>query len=77
MNSIEQNSIESVHSFETAAHESFLRSLYYCAEETKSYESADFTQCIKAAGVNFNYSYYQFARYKNAIQQARSIGYRN
>jgi hypothetical protein len=55
---------EIVHNFETAVHDSFLRNLNYCAHESSSLENPEFTQCIKAAGINFNYSYQAFLNYK-------------
>lgn len=34
-------------------------------------------QCIKAAGVNFSYTYDQFFNYKSRKQQATNSGYRD
>lgn len=53
-----------MHNYETAVHDSFLRNLGYCSKIANSIESPEFTQCIKAAGVNFNYSYAAFTQYK-------------
>jgi hypothetical protein len=55
---------ETVHNYETAVHDSFLRSLNYCAGLASSLETPEFTQCIKASGVNFGYSYNSFVQYK-------------
>jgi hypothetical protein len=59
---------ETVHNYETAVHESFLRSLNYCANIARSLETPEFTQCIKASGVNFAYSYNAFLGYKTNTQ---------
>jgi hypothetical protein len=59
---------ETVHNYETAVHDSFLRSLNYCAGLSQSLESAEFTQCIKASGVNFSYAYKAFLQYKTNTQ---------
>ena len=65
---------EVVHSYETAVHEAFQRSLWYCAEKAESIESAHFSQCIKAAGINFATSYNQFFDFKSRRQQAMRQG---
>lgn len=72
---IEGNRPETLHNMETAVHETFLLSLAYCKAETNSYDTLDFMQCIKAAGVNFTYSYDQFYNYKNRRQQASNSGH--
>ena len=59
---------ESVHNYETAVHDSFLRSLNFCAGAAHSLETPEFTQCIKASGVNFAYSYNAFLKYKTNTQ---------
>jgi hypothetical protein len=50
--------------YELAAHESFLVSLVGCSNLAKNLEGPEFVQCIKAAGVNFNYSYDAFSKFK-------------
>jgi hypothetical protein len=65
---------ELIHNYETAVHDAFLRTLAFCYNTSKSYESSDFTHCIKAGGVNFNYTYEQFERYKTQAQQTRLAG---
>lgn len=59
---------ETIHNYETAVHDSFLRSLNYCAGEAKSLETPEFTQCIKAGGINFAYSFSAFLKYKTNTQ---------
>lgn len=65
---------ETVHNYETAVHDFFLRSLNYCSGMSQSLESPEFTQCIKAAGVNFAYSHSVFTRYKTNTQLLASKG---
>ncbi len=55
---------ENVHNYETAVHDSFLRNLHFCSQVANSLDNPEFTQCIKAAGVNFGYSYKAFIDYK-------------
>lgn len=59
---------ETVHNYETAVHDSFIRSLNYCASVSQSLETPEFTQCIKASGINFGYSYNAFVQYKTNTQ---------
>jgi hypothetical protein len=65
---------ETVHCYETAVHEFFMRSLNYCVGVAQNMESPEFTQCIKAAGVNFAYSHQIFMRYKTNTQLMASKG---
>ena len=51
---------EDFHRYETAVHESFLLSLVSCSSEAGNLESPEFTQCIKAAGINFGYGWQAF-----------------
>ena len=62
---------EAVHHYETALHDSFLQSLVYCGGEAGNLESPEFTQCIKAAGINFKTSWEMFQKYKlNTLMMA-------
>lgn len=63
-----------MHNYETAVHESFLNSLYYCSQQAQALSGPNFTQCIKAAGINFNTAYSQFFEYKSLRQQALNQG---
>lgn len=63
-----------MHNYETAVHESFHRSLVYCADKTDSLDSPLFSQCIKAAGINFASAYEQFFDYKLRRMQALNQG---
>jgi hypothetical protein len=63
-----------VHNYETAVHETFLRSLQFCSAATQDYEGPLFTQCIKAAGINFATAYEQFFDFKVRHSQAASQG---
>ncbi len=65
---------ETVHNYETAVHDSFLRNLNFCAKVAESLDNPEFTQCIKAAGVNFGYSYKAFLDYKIATADLASKG---
>ncbi len=68
---------EVIHSFESAAHQAFLNSLYHCKRSAKGDNNTLFTQCIKAAGVNFKYSYDQFLEAKWLRQQSLNNGHRD
>jgi hypothetical protein len=65
---------ETVHNYETAVHESFLRTLNYCAGVSQSLETPEFTQCVKAAGVNFAYAHQIFTIYKTNTQLLATKG---
>lgn len=65
---------EDIHSIETAIHESFLHTLNHCSKVDESLDSPNFTQCIKAAGVNFGYSYQAFLQYRFNTQIMSSKG---
>ncbi len=55
---------EVIHSFETSAHDSFLRTLHICSKAAGDLESPEFTQCVKASAINFAYAYKAYADYK-------------
>jgi hypothetical protein len=58
---------EVIRSYETSAHDSFLRALHVCGKAAGNLESPEFTLCIKASAVNFAYSYTAFSDYKANI----------
>jgi len=65
---------EQIHTVETAIHHSFLNTLSYCASEAESIDSFAFTQCVKAAGVNFGYTYGAFQNYKFNVSLSSNKG---
>ena len=64
-----------IHGYETAVHDSFLRSLVFCSNQDSGLDGPYFTQCIKAAGINFATSYEQFFDMKKRRQQAMLSGH--
>ena len=71
---MEDYGTEVYHGYETAAHNSFFYSLISCSNQTESLDSPQFSQCIKAAGINFATSYQQFLDYKLRRQQILNQG---
>ena len=58
---------EAARTYEISMNEAFLRSLDYCGGLSNSLESEQFSQCIKAAGINHSYTYKEKMRYSRNL----------
>lgn len=65
---------EIIRSFETSAHDSFLRALHVCGKAAGNLESPEFTLCIKASAVNFGYAYNAFNDYRTNVNTMSKKG---